>query len=79
MSTKPRPSFLKYTLRFTLVFLIVFTLIKVIIALFDSGFSGMYAKYLAPDTWFQFAKVQVLLSLVYGLFMAGYQTFFKKR
>jgi hypothetical protein len=79
MKKKGRPSFFTYTLRFGLVFLIIITLIKVIIALFDVGFSGAVQKYFAHDTWFNFVKVQVIMSLFYGLFMAGYYTFFKKK
>lgn len=75
---KNRP-FFKLVFRFGMMFLIVITLIKLIVSLFnDGGFDGMIARYFSADTWLQFVKIQLAISAVYGLFMAGYYKFIKK-
>lgn len=72
-------SFLKLALRFGLIFLVVVSLIKIVMAIFQTGsFSGMTTQYFSEDTWQPFVKVQVVISAIYGLFMAGYYKFIKK-
>ncbi|MBG7629704.1 MAG: hypothetical protein IZT56_04655 [Bacteroidetes bacterium] len=72
-------SFLKLTLRFGLIFLVVVSLIKIVMAIFQTGsFSGMTAQYFSEEAWQPFVKVQVVISAIYGLFMAGYYKFIKK-
>jgi uncharacterized BrkB/YihY/UPF0761 family membrane protein len=74
-----RSSFLRYTLRFSLLFLIVFTLLKLLLSFIDLGVQATIDRFFSADTWFRFVRIQLLLSLGYGLFMAGYYTLFKKR
>lgn len=79
MNTYKNQSFLKLTFRFGIIFLIVITIIKIVMSIFNAGsFSGMVEQYFSETTWQQFAKMQLGISLVYGLFMAGYYKFIKK-
>jgi len=79
MNQYKNQSFLKLTLRFSLIFLVVVSLIKIIMAIFQTGsFSGMTAQYFSEETWQQFVKVQVVMSVIYGAFMAGYYKFIRK-
>lgn len=72
-------SFLKLTLRFGLIFLLVVSLIKIFMSIFNTGsVSGMIAEYFAPDKIKQFLMIQLVMSLIYGAFMAGYYKFIKK-
>jgi len=72
-------SFLKLTLRFGLIFLVVVSLIKIVMAIFQTGsISGMIGQYFSEETWQPFVKIQVVISAIYGLFMAGYYKFIKK-
>ncbi|VAW25383.1 hypothetical protein MNBD_BACTEROID04-1702 [hydrothermal vent metagenome] len=72
-------SFFKLFLRFTLIFLIVITLLKIVMGVFSYGsFSGMIDQYFSKDTWLLFVKMQLVLSVIYGVFMAGYYKFIKK-
>lgn len=79
MNNYKAQSFLKLTLRFSIIFLIVITLIKIVISIFNNGgVDGMIQEYFSPDTWERFAIAQSVMSLFYGLFMAGYYKFIKK-
>lgn len=72
-------SFLKLSLRFTLIFLVVVSLIKIVMAIFQTGsISGMTAQYFSEETWQPFVKIQLVMSAIYGVFMAGYYKFIKK-
>ncbi len=79
MNPYKKYSFLKLVIRFGIIFLVVITLLKIIVAIFQNeGISGMIEQYFSKDTWQQFAKMQLGLSLLYGAFMAGYYKFIKK-
>jgi len=79
MSQYKNQSFLKLVIRFGLIFLVVVSIIKIIMSIFKTGsFSGMVDEYFMEDRWQQFAKIQIAISLFYGLFMAGYYKFIKK-
>ncbi|WP_457617432.1 hypothetical protein [Lutibacter sp.] len=79
MKTDKKQSFFKMLFYFGIFFLIVVTLIKVLISIVkNGGVSGMISEYFAAGVWQQFIKVQVVLSLIYGAFMAGYYKFIKK-
>lgn len=72
-------SFVKLTIRFGLLFLITVSIIKIVMAIFNTGsFDGMIALYFGKDTFLQFIEIQLGMSLLYGLFMAGYYKFIKK-
>jgi hypothetical protein len=48
-------------------------------SIFKTGsISGMIAENFGKDTWQQFVKIQLAMSALYGLFMAGYYKFIKK-
>lgn len=79
MNKYKNQSFIKLAVRFTLIFLVIVSLIKIIMAIFKTGsIDAMLAQYFAEDTWQQFAKVQLVMSAIYGLFMAGYYKFIRK-
>lgn len=79
MSAYKNQSFFTLTIRFGFIFLIVITIIKIGISVFkNGGITGMVNQYFTADTWLQFVKVQLVMSLFYGLFMAGYYKFIKK-
>jgi len=72
-------SFAKLTFRFFLVFLIVFTIFKMAMSIFKlGGIDPMVTQYFSKDTWWPFLKMQLALSGIYGVFMAGYYKFIKK-
>lgn len=70
--------FFKLVLRFGLVFLAVITVLKMVISIFKTGMSGMVDQYFSAETWFPFVIIQLVISAIYGLFMAGYYKFIKK-
>lgn len=79
MNAYKNKSFFKLTLRFGFIFLVVITLIKIIFAMVrNGGIPGMVDAYFSKDTWQQFVKMQLVISAIYGVFMAGYYKFIKK-
>ena len=79
MKPYKQQSFLKLTLRFGGLFLIIVSVIKIVISIFKNGsISGMVAEYFSFETWPEFAKMQLIMSAFYGVFMAGYYKFIKK-
>jgi len=79
MNNYKNHSFFKLTLRFALVFFVVITIVKIIISMFkNSGISGMISEYFSAETWLPFLTVQLTMSIIYGLLMAGYYKFIKK-
>ncbi len=79
MNPYKNQSFLKLTVRFSAVFFGVVTILKIIISMFkNGGVSGMIAEYFSAETWLPFLTVQLLMSLIYGLIMAGYYKYIKK-
>jgi len=79
MNQYKNQSFFKLALRFGLIFLVVVSLVKILISIFKHGsFSEMVAEYFSPENFQQFILIQVVISLIYGVFMAGYYKFIKK-
>ncbi len=79
MNTYKSQPFFKLVLRFGLIFLVVITVLKIVIGTFkEGGISGMVDQYFYEDRWLQFVKIQLVISAIYGLFMAGYYKFIKK-
>lgn len=79
MNQYKNQSFLKLTLRFGAMFLVLVSIIKIVMSIFNTGsISGMIAEYFAPETIKQFLMIQLVMSLIYGVFMAGYYKFIKK-
>lgn len=77
MSNKKK-SFLRLFLKLFFIFLLVVTLLKIVIAVFKGGINAMVTQYFSEETFYKFAKTQLILSALYGLFMAGYYKFIKK-
>ena len=79
MSAYKSQPFFKLVLRFGLIFLVVITVLKILVGTFKGGgISGMVDQYFSEDKWQQFIKIQLAISAIYGLFMAGYYKFIKK-
>jgi len=72
-------SFFRLFVRFFLVFIVLFTIFKLVIGIFQTGsVSGMIESNFSEENIEKFFKVQLSLSIFYGLFMAGYYKFIKK-
>ena len=72
-------SFFRLFVRFFLVFIVLFTLFKLVFGIFQTGsISGMIEANFGEDNIAKFFKIQMSLSIFYGLFMAGYYKFIKK-
>ncbi len=79
MNPYKNQSFLKLTVRFAAIFLVIVTILKIIISIFkNGGISGMISEYFSAETWMPFLTIQLVMSLIYGLIMAGYYKFIKK-
>lgn len=75
---KKNKSFFRLFFKLFFIFLVVVTLLKIVVAIFKGGINGMVAQYFSKETFYQFAKIQLILSALYGLFMAGYYKFIRK-
>lgn len=72
-------SFLNLTIRFASIFFVIVTILKILISIFkNGGISGMIAEFFSAETWLPFLTIQLVMSLIYGLIMAGYYKFIKK-
>lgn len=72
-------SFFELALRFGAMFLVLVSIIKIVMGIFNTGsIDGMIALYFGVDTFMPFAITQLVMSAIYGLFMAGYYKFIKK-
>ena len=79
MNPYKNQSFLKLIIRFAAVFFVVVTILKIMISMFKNGsVSGMAAEFFSAETWMPFLTIQLVMSLIYGLIMAGYYKFIKK-
>lgn len=79
MNSYKNKSFLKLAIRFGFLFLVVVTILKILISTVkNGGVSGMVNEYFGENTWQQFVKIQLVISAIYGVFMAGYYKFIKK-
>jgi hypothetical protein len=80
MSEYKNQPFFKLAIRFGLVFLVVVSIIKIVMAIFNTGsIAGMVNEYFSKDVWQQFVLIQLVMSAIYGLFMAGYYKFIRKQ
>lgn len=79
MNIYKKHSFLKLTIRFGLVFLVIVSIFKIILSIFNhGGIDGMVDEYFSVNGFEEFAKIQVIMSALYGALMAGYYKFIKK-
>ncbi|MDF1517436.1 MAG: hypothetical protein RQ864_03430 [Lutibacter sp.] len=79
MNPYKNQSFLNLTIRFSTIFFVIVTILKILISIFkNGGVSGMIAEYFSAETWLPFLTIQLVMSLIYGLIMAGYYKFIKK-
>ena len=80
MSEYKNQPFFNLAIRFGLVFLVVVSIIKIVMAIFNTGsIAGMVNEYFSKDVWQQFVLIQLVMSAIYGLFMAGYYKFIRKQ
>lgn len=79
MNQYKKASFIKLVLRFTLSFFVIVTLLRLFTGVFRfDGFLGVKQAYLIEGKWQPFLQTQLIFSVIYGLFMAGYYKFIKK-
>ncbi len=79
MNPYKNQSFLKLIVRFSSIFFVVVAILKIIISMFkNGGVSGMITEYFSAENWLPFLTIQLGMSLIYGLLMAGYYKFIKK-
>ncbi|MDC9723873.1 MAG: hypothetical protein PSN34_14025 [Urechidicola sp.] len=79
MNQYKNASFLKLTIRFVIVFFVLVTILRLCMGFFKfDGMEGLKTAYYYDDMWKVFLKTQALMSLLYGLLMAGYYKFIKK-
>ena len=79
MNQYSKTSFVKLTVRFVIVFFVLVTALRLFIGFFKfEGIEGVQNEFFAEGKWQTFLKMQVAMSLLYGLFMAGYYKFIKK-
>lgn len=79
MNQYKKTSFLKLVLRFVIGFFIFVTILRLLMGFFKfEGIEGLKQAYYYESKWKFFLQTQVLFSVLYGLFMAGYYKFIKK-
>jgi len=79
MNQYKNASFLKLTFRFVIGFFVLVTIMRLFIGFFKfEGIEGLKSAYYDNGKWQVFLKMQVIMSVLYGLFMAGYYKFIKK-
>ncbi len=79
MNPYKNQSFLKLTVRFASIFFVIVTILKILISIFkNGGISGMIAEFFSAETCLPFLTIKLVMSLIYGLIMAGYYKFIKK-
>jgi hypothetical protein len=71
--------FIHLFLRFSIIFFVIVTILKLGMGFFRfNGIEGMKNEYLIDGKWQPFVQLQVVMSLIYGLFMAVYYKLIKK-
>ena len=78
MKDYSKQSFFKLTFRFLAIFFVVILLIKLFISLFTGGITEVSLASFSDGTAVKFISKYLLMSLIYGIFMAGYYKFIKK-
>jgi hypothetical protein len=79
MNKYKNQSFFKLALRFAIIFLIFVSIIEMVFSIIKNGsFSAMTQQYFSAETWQYYLKRIVVMSTIYGVFMAGYYKFIKK-
>ena len=78
MKDYSKQSFFKLTFRFLTIFFVVILLIKLFISLFTGEIAEVSLTSFTDGTAVKFLSKYLLMSLVYGIFMAGYYKFIKK-
>ncbi len=79
MNKYENKSFFNIVLQFGFIFIVAVSIIKIVMSIISNGsISGMVDEYFAENKWQLFVKIQFIISLAYGLIMAGYYKFIKK-
>ncbi len=79
-NSKKNKSFFQIALRFAIIFLVFVFIIKIVFSIVKNGsFEAMQEEYFSGDRFLSFAKGLIIMSIFYGLFMAGYYKFIKKK
>lgn len=79
MNQYKNTSFLKLTIRFIIIFFVLVTVMRLFIGFFKfEGIEGLKTAYYYDNMWQVFLRTQAMMSVLYGLLMAGYYKFIKK-
>ncbi|MDX1829383.1 MAG: hypothetical protein R3342_07540 [Lutibacter sp.] len=79
MNSYKKVPFFKLVLQFGVGFLIIIFCIEIIISVIkNASFTAMLNQYFYNGNWFFFFERLIIMSVFYGLFMAGYYKFIKK-
>ena len=79
MNSYKKVPFFKLALQFCFGFLIIVFCIEIIISVIkNASFTAMLHQYFYNGNWVFFFERLIIMSIFYGLFMAGYYKFIKK-
>jgi hypothetical protein len=79
MNSYKKVPFFKLVLQFGVGFLIIIFCIEIIISVIkNASFTVMLNQYFYNGNWIFFFERLIIMSVFYGLFMAGYYKFIKK-
>jgi len=79
MNSYKKIPFFKLVLQFGVGFLIIIFCIQIIISVIkNASFTAMLHQYFYNGNWVFFFEQLIIMSVFYGLFMAGYYKFIKK-
>lgn len=79
MNSYKKVPFFKLVLQFGLGFLVIIFCIEIIFSVIkNASFTAMLHQYFYNGNWFFFFERLIIMSIFYGIFMAGYYKFIKK-
>jgi hypothetical protein len=79
MNSYKKAPFFKLVLQFSIGFSIIVFCIEIIISVIkNASFTAMLQQYFYNGNWVFFFERLIIMSVFYGLFMAGYYKFIKK-
>lgn len=71
--------FINLFIRFAITFFMIVTVLKLFMGFFRfDGIEGVKNEYLVDGKWQPFIRLQVIMSLIYGLLMSVFYKFIKK-
>ena len=79
MNQYKNKSFIRLAIRFAIIFFIFVSIIEMVFTIIKNGsFTAMTQQYFSVETGLYYFKRIAVMSIIYGIFMAGYYKFIKK-